>query len=82
MIDNSKGYGWAEVNGPVGADKNDIGGCAFTAGAYHVKRSMAGGEYCLAGAHGITFDNLAYEVNLTLTTGSYTGIMFHFDPDT
>jgi hypothetical protein len=81
MIDNSKGYGWAEVNGPVGADKNDIGGCAFTAGAYHVKRSMAGGEYCLAGAQGITFDNLAYEVNLTLITGSYNGIMFHFDPN-
>jgi hypothetical protein len=81
MADNTKGYGWAETSGPVGTDKNDVGGCAFTAGAYHVKRSMAGGEYCLAVAQGITFGSLAYQVKLTLTTGGYTGIMFHFDPD-
>ena len=72
LRDNSRGYGWPEVN------NNNGGSCMFTGGAYHVSESNINSLiYCSAFPD---FSNFAFEVQMTISKGDgLGGIFFRLD---
>lgn len=65
LRDNSKGYNW-DVN---------TGVCQFLAGGYLVRETQQGHfQYCVARA--TDFSNFAYQVQMTIISGDYGGIIF------
>jgi len=65
LRDNSKGYNW-DVN---------TGVCQFLAGGYLVRETQQGHfQYCVARA--TDFSNFAYQVQMTIISGDYGGLIF------
>ncbi len=68
LRDNSKGYNW-DVN---------TGVCQFLAGGYLVRETQQGHfQYCIARA--TDFSNFAYQVQMTIISGDYGGLIFRAD---
>ncbi len=68
LNDNSKGYGWEEGT-------RDGGTCTFTGGVYQSSIPQDGVFHsCLA--LNADFSNFAFEVQATITSGNYSGIVF------
>jgi len=71
LIDNSRGYSWEE-------GLRDSGYCTFTGGAYHASIALSGYFHsCLA--LGKDFGDFSYQVNITIVSGDYGGIVFRAD---
>lgn len=71
LSDNSKGYGWEE-------GLRDFGYCQFTAGTYHATQPQSGLFHsCIA--LNTQFANFVYEVQMTIISGDYGGIVFRAD---
>lgn len=72
MRDNSHGYLWQEgtTNGTT---------CRFTGGQYHVTKAT-GSALCIPQSPAITLQNLTFEANLTLQSGTYMGLATRIDP--
>jgi predicted nucleic acid-binding Zn ribbon protein len=72
MRDNSHGYMWQEgtTNGTT---------CRFTSGQYHVTKA-SGSALCIPQSPAITLQNLTFEANLTLQSGTYMGLATRIDP--
>jgi serine/threonine protein kinase len=65
LRDNSKGYNW-DVNAGV---------CQFLTGGYLVRETQQGHfQYCVARA--TDFSNFAYQVQMTIISGDYGGLIF------
>ncbi len=65
LHDNSKGYNW-DVN---------TGGCQFSAGGYLVRETLQGHfQYCTART--TDFSNFAYQAQMTIINGDYSGLIF------
>jgi hypothetical protein len=64
---NSSGYEWQ--------DATTVTGCTFTNGAYHVQEQIQGQvNNCIALA--TTYDNFAYQVQMTIMEGDCGGVVF------
>ncbi len=71
LVDNSRGYSWEE-------GLRDNGYCTFTNGAYHASIALSGNFHsCLA--LGKDFSDFSYQVNMTIVSGNYGGIVFRAD---
>ena len=71
LHDNSQGHQWEE-------GQRDFGFCQFTAGAYRVSEPQQGFFHsCIA--LNTDFTNFVYEVQMTMITGDYGGIVFRAD---
>jgi hypothetical protein len=71
LRDNTKGFSWEEGT-------RDLGTCIFTGGTYHSNIPRSGYFHsCLALSS--DFTDFAYEIHMTLTTGSAGGIVFRAD---
>jgi serine/threonine protein kinase len=72
LIDNSKGYQWDQ-----GTNSNNAT-CQFTANGLDVTQPKQGYFHgCIA--HSTDFTNFAYEVQMTMLSGDYAGIIFCAD---
>lgn len=72
LSDNSQGYAWQEGINTSGE------ACQFTGGAYHAIEPQKGSMHtCFAQSS--DFANFVYEVQLTIFTGDYGGIIFCAD---
>jgi eukaryotic-like serine/threonine-protein kinase len=71
LVDNSRGYSWEE-------GLRDSGYCTFTSGVYHASIALSGYFHsCLA--LGKDFSDFSYQVNMTIVSGDYGGIVFRAD---
>jgi len=71
LNDNSRGYQWEE-------GERDGGSCTFTGGTYHTIIPQAGVFHsCLARSK--NFGNFAFEVNMSILSGDFGGIVFRAD---
>jgi eukaryotic-like serine/threonine-protein kinase len=71
LHDNSQSHQWEE-------GQRDFGFCQFTAGAYHVSEPQQGFFHsCIA--LNTDFTDFVYEVQMTMITGDYGGIVFRAD---
>lgn len=68
LSDNSKGYQWEE-------GQRSFGHCAFSGGAYHSYQPQAGYFHSCT-AYNTDFNNFAFEVQMTMISGDYAGIIF------
>jgi eukaryotic-like serine/threonine-protein kinase len=68
LRDNSRGFGWEE-------GKRSFGSCQFSAGAYHAYQPQAGYFHSCT-AYNTDFRNFAFEVQMTMISGEYAGIIF------
>lgn len=69
LSDNRQGYSWQENANTSGA------ACRFTGGAYHAVQPQKGYvQTCFAKS--TDFGNFVYQVQLTIFTGDYGGILF------
>lgn len=67
LSNNTKGLQWDEGQG-----------CTFTGGAYHVSNTQSSGfQVCLA--HMSNFSNFVYQVQMTISKGSYGSLIFRSD---
>ncbi len=72
LVDNSKGYQWDQ-----GTNSNNAT-CQFTANGLDVTQPKQGYFHsCIA--HATNFTNFAYEVQMTILSGDYAGIIFCSD---
>jgi eukaryotic-like serine/threonine-protein kinase len=72
LVDNSKGYQWDQ-----GTNSNNAT-CQFTANGLDVTQPKQGYFHgCIA--HATDFTNFAYEVQMTMLSGDYAGIIFRAD---
>lgn len=71
LNDNSRGYDWENY-------LNDVSGCTFTGGAFHVIEKKAS-FFANCFATKTNFSNFVYEVQMTIMTGNCGGIMFRAD---
>ncbi len=72
LVDNSKGYQWEQ-----GTNSNNAT-CQFTANGLDVTQPKQGFFHgCVA--HVTSFTNFAYEVQMTMLSGDYAGIIFCAD---
>jgi serine/threonine protein kinase len=72
LSDNSQGHSWQEGANTSGA------ACQFTGGAYHALEPQKGYIHpCFA--QSTDFSNFVYEVQVTISTGDYGGIVFCAD---
>ncbi len=72
LSDNSQGHSWQEGANTSGA------ACQFTGGAYHAIEPQKG-NFHTCFAQSTDFSNFVYEVQLTISTGDYGGIVFCAD---
>jgi hypothetical protein len=72
MRNNNQGYMWQEgtTNGTT---------CRFTGGQYHVTKA-SGSALCIPQSPAIALQNLTFEANLTLQSGTYMGLATRIDP--
>src|SRR5579884_775533 len=72
MRDNSHGYLWQEgtTNGTT---------CRFSGEQYHVIKA-SGSALCIPQSPAITLQNLTFEANLNLQSGTYMGLATRIDP--
>jgi hypothetical protein len=72
MRDDSHGYMWQEgtTNGTT---------CRFTGGQYHASKA-SGSALCIPQSPAIALQNLTFEANLTLQSGTYMGLATRIDP--
>lgn len=68
LRDNSKGYQWEE-------GQRSFGNCAFSGGTYHSYQPQAG-RFHSCTASNTDFSNFAFEVQMTMISGDYAGIIF------
>ncbi len=68
LSDNSRGFGWEE-------GKRSFGSCQFSGGAYHAYQPQAGYFHSCT-AYNTDFRNFAFEVQMTMISGEYAGIIF------
>ena len=73
LVNNSQGYAWREGTNSLGAS------CAFSNGGYYGTQPNAGYFHsCMAQA--TDYANFVYEVQITLISGDYEGIVFRVNP--
>ena len=74
LVDNSQGHAWLEGTNKLGAT------CQFTQGAYQATQPNAGYFHaCIAQA--TDYSNFVFEVQVTLLSGDYTGLVFRTNSD-
>ncbi len=74
LVDNSQGHAWLEGTNKLGAT------CQFTQGAYQATQPNAGYFHaCIAQA--TDYSNFIFEVQVTLVSGDYTGLVFRTNSD-
>lgn len=73
LVNNSQGYAWREGTNSLGAS------CTFTNGGYYSSQPNSGYFHsCMAQA--TDFANFVFEVQVTLISGDYEGIVFRVNP--
>ncbi len=73
LNDNSNGYQWL-----VEVGEDNSGSCGFAGGKYHIIANANHSKSCPALA--TDFKDFAYQVKMTIVTGSSGGIFFRSDP--
>jgi eukaryotic-like serine/threonine-protein kinase len=74
LVDNSQGHAWLEGTNKLGAT------CQFTQGAYQATQPNAGYFHaCIAQA--TDYSNFVFEVQVTLLSGDYVGLVFRTNSD-
>ena len=74
LVDNSQGHAWLEGTNKLGAT------CQFTQGAYQATQPNAGYFHACIG-QATDYSNFIFEVQVTLASGDYTGLVFRTNSD-